>query len=1792
MAVLKKPYELSVWKEELEGVGKKAEHRVYIIGAHDMTHLGRATAIKLKTKINGTHELTFQMIGKYFDSEKGDYVDNPFIGEVYAERKIKLYYKNKWIEFYVKQVKEDKKIKGILKTFTCQDSFIDELSRNGYGITFDEELYNNVEEIGTFTEEILEDSVWYYEPKNNWGDFTEYIEDKLYKIPVSQFTKLDCYKLNFDVDSDTKITNVFTGKERNLEMGDDQARVEGAFWDQGNFPHANKNKIKQYPVSNPSNDGYIYIPYTALDFCYYTTKNPDTPYDIAATEEPYVFSDGTYALSPPSVDPNYLIQFYAIPSNGKIEIDEAGLILDKEHIYFMTLDQWNENLKSNDWYIFKEKQIKDMGDGTSISRTIKTVKSNPSDKQKAMGNKIARYEGYLTEQDTNNIVKGKKIQISDRSEINISDEIDQYVTVYNNQANNYKDLYTSEDWNYNTYTDSKYRVCSKIATRQIVPQLARNFVQNGTNIKSTDGWSVMDLTDIQSTTNKTTINSAKIKFSQLCNNGKRNVIGNYIADTGIIYYTPPRYEAALIWKLINEKDGKDIKVYYQYNDLIYTSYVEDSHSFTGGVDFKEFKKSIPNDRKLVNTKAKKMINAEKTKITVNYYKDQSTSAFKTVTIPAIEETSYKQSFVNFGAISQEKVLEKGKLYCIGLGFSTKDFNDSPKVILGSGRVISSTQYQIDDKITLDIKNDFKISNSLSNDVINTLENDDYTFSGDVTTTAHYLFIKPTKTIKNLYVAIKSAKECIVSDLELFEVYTKGQDQFSEGFFKYSGRDYIEVGSMKSITNAQISDTDEPLTKKKLINKIIFEDDIMPGDTYEYQQYFIQRLLTKGGGNDYDTMGVKEFITSNPDKIGDKKLPLDGAQFTEDDYDIQTNYIDLKNCSYYISDAKAEEKDCTHPRSKNGVCMYQLYGYCPYRFETEKHCRKIRTLKGEKSNRFNLTQELSKTFECYPVYYTEHDDIGRIKYKNGKMDKRIFYITEKGNENKLGFRYHKNLSDISRTIKSDAIVTKLYVQDVDSDISRTGLCSIKTAEDNPSKDSFIIDLSYYITKGMLDGETIKEDLYGIKKGNLGYLKTLGFYNTEYDKLSNQIINLESSSYTELEANLEVNLAGIETAIQQMRKYAEQIDKYKSFIKSDGTKPTALDNYRLKYAEQEQILNQLVIDTFQTNGHYYIDDNLSLLPSEWIARHDINSVVREKWLKNHTYMTGILGQFNKEFLQIQAWKKERASYLKQINKISSEFYKKYEPYLKEGTWSDSNYLTDNAYYHGALEVAAEGAIPKVTYSIKVVDLSIKPEFKDYEIEVADNTFVEDEDLFGVNKQTGFSNRLKVLISELNEELDTPSKNSITVQNFTTQFEDLFKQVTVSVQSLKFNENIYKRSSNFTSLQNIKEDSLQGTLNSNNLTLLSTSENNIQLDSTGQRGSDINNHANQYKQDGQGIWFSTNGGQSWEVGVGPSGVNADFIKVGTLDAGKIRIADSGYIYFSWDKNGIAAYRDPQSSTTNSSNINDYALFNRYGLSLIKNNKIKLRTGYEFNGNEGGDVSTESTPGENVGFYLYNDNGQLLFETSSNEQGSAQLRLQGEIFATDTQLDADNNNGTIAVYLNNQSAHGTVNPNKVDGLRLFSALYQKSNSQVQNVFSVLRDSVYIGGYVYEDIGSSTSNIPISSVSDLPNSIQIKNAKIAMDTNGNLTMDFANLHDSVTKKTLVNYIASQQYKIVGKNDSEINTPNWSDSAYSSNQHNSIDYVTTVNASAFNALIDKVADLYRFLNNGYLPTQENIEQRS
>ena len=1636
-----------------------------------MTYLGRATGLVLTTNLNGTHNLTFQMADKFFDEEKGDFVRNEFVDSLFNECKIKLKYKGEWYEFYIKNIEDQKQFKSYMKKYTCTDAFIDELSRNGYGITFDEELYNNVEEIGEFSRVILENSIWDYAPEYNWGDFTEYLEEKLFKIPASLFSEIKGYKLNYEIpNTDKKITNVFTKKQRNLEIGDDYAAAidgyGGYFWDMHNDDSLPLVKGEYETIEH---DGYIYIPYSQMQFCYQSIPGGTT---LTATEEVqyYTDSDGkqlSYAIAPTTVDPNALIQFIAIPKGATVEIDEAGLLNSKNFTYVMTIEDWNESIGSQWFYKFEI-------DGQNKNKEFYQIEGKPNFQQRAVGNLAAYYEGYLDKIGELEVINGKKISITDHTEINISDEIDQYVTIYNNSCDEYRtkdyDYYVNPDglWTSIPGQNIDYRVCSKIATREVVPQLARNLVQNGTEIKTTDGWEPLKFYNGYNQNKTTHLNLA---------------IGGLKDDTASTDYDPEEASKSMPFtylivtpttykKTFQEEDPETgeireniVNISPYQMELTYTFTSSTNYNlnnkpaaikaFEQGPDYQSFIDSIEEGYQLWD-------------ITDFTYND-TTNEYTITYTHKNEKYDVYNSIVNFGIVGQEKEVIANQIYCLGIsigGNLTQTDLQSLEIKIGEGSVLTQGEYDLDDENTVTIK---------MSDFIQTVSadsNEERNTNKIITNSVieGFVLLKFRRNIKNPYIAIVNRYKTADDDenmfvtpvtyylygLWFFEAYTKGKDQFNDGEYRYSGRNLFNK-IFKDEDTTQIYSITNSYYYGEISKKIIFEKDIMPGDTYQYNEYFIQQVVARSS-NIYsssiyiaDSYAAKSFLDENGKILKDydtnATLPFSSAQFSEDDIRVSTRYIDLNACQYYDETAAYGEPDCKFNGSK--LCLYQKYGYCPYLFQTEKHCRKIRTLKGEKSNRFNLTQELSKVFEVYPIYWIEHYDNGKIKtetvtevipidewtqetYSYERMKKKMFYITEKGQENKLGFRYEKNLSNISRTINSNQIVTKLYVQDVDSELSKTGLCSIKTAEDNPSKDSFILNFDYYTAKGILEKALVDADLYGKNEEDMGYLKQLGHLNTEYDKLSNLIINLRNSSFNELEANVQVNTTAIETAQKQLTKYKKELDRYKATADQENNK--TYQSYITKYNEQLYILTNLIIEMYysQENGDWQgIDiskNDYTIIPlferneeavintaTTFFDIMSIKEMQESEWYTKHRYDKGMLGQYNKEYLQIIEWKKQQAMYLRQINELSLAFFKKYEPYLKEGTWSDSNYISDNAYYFGAIEVAAEGAIPKVSYNISVVDLYTLPEYEDYKFEIADTTYVEDIGMFGVNPITGLPNKLKVIISSISENLDEPMKNTIGVQNFTTQFSDLFQQVTASVQSLTFNENIYKRASNFTSNQNISQDSLQGTLDTNEAVLLNTDETNITLDKTGQSGSDINNHNNKYRLDGQGLFFSNNGGQTWNIGVGPGGINADYIKVGTLDAGKIRIVDNEYLYFLWDKNGITAFRDPLSYSGEVS-FSDYAQFNRYGLSLVEKGKIRLRSGYSFNGltaqnvipeemSKAGDADTETTIGDKIGFYLYNDKGATIFSTETSSLDSndsadltARISLVGEMYVTDS--------------------------------------------------------------------------------------------------------------------------------------------------------------------------------------------------
>jgi hypothetical protein len=517
---------------------------------------------------------------------------------------------------------------------------------------------------------------------------------------------------------------------------------------------------------------------------------------------------------------------------------------------------------------------------------------------------------------------------------------------------------------------------------------------------------------------------------------------------------------------------------------------------------------------------------------------------------------------------------------------------------------------------------------------------------------------------------------------------------------------------------------------------------------------------------------------------------------------------------------------------------------------------------------------------------------------------------------------------------------------------------------------------------------------------------------------------------------------------------------------------LKTYKSKYCKGEMFW-RLVLEGFD-DGTDKEDSDTDLQFANW-------QDFKEKIVDTKLYeVNGTMGKYKSLYNEVQYWKRERAKILNKINDLSEQFYKKYEPYIKEGTFSDSNYLTDNEYYWTGVQVLDDSCKPQVSYNISVIDISPLEEYADdYTFELADTTYIEDIDFFGINSKTGLPNREKVLISAIDYDLDQPKNNSITVQNYTSQFEDLFSSITASVQSLSFNENIYKRASNFTAKQYIETDSLQDTLDIGDLTLLDTAKDNIVLDENGAEGNNINNSSSQYKLSGEGLYFSTDGGTTWDYGVGPGGINLDYAKFGSLDSSKIQIMDSDYIYFLWDKDGINAYRDPSTSTEG---LVDFARFNRYGLSLIENNNIRLRAGYEYRSNATGNNITGAYDKEldlsdqNIGFYLYNDSGQPIFKTetrssyadSEDTDYTARLSLTGEIFVTNKVLDSadlSSSSGSTVAQLSCQyilNYESTYTYSEVDETKAMKYMLQNDSDYV------LVDG---GGNLYSQITVNSSS-------------------------------------------------------------------------------------------------------------------------
>jgi hypothetical protein len=125
------------------------------------------------------------MYKRFIDTITGEVIINPFSENLKNETKIKLYYKNKWYDFFIKNIIENSST--YLYTYELADASVQELSKNGYGVTLDAKLMNNLGNVKQIADVVLEDTDWTVESEF----FVEKVVDNLV---YARFNNIDSFK--------------------------------------------------------------------------------------------------------------------------------------------------------------------------------------------------------------------------------------------------------------------------------------------------------------------------------------------------------------------------------------------------------------------------------------------------------------------------------------------------------------------------------------------------------------------------------------------------------------------------------------------------------------------------------------------------------------------------------------------------------------------------------------------------------------------------------------------------------------------------------------------------------------------------------------------------------------------------------------------------------------------------------------------------------------------------------------------------------------------------------------------------------------------------------------------------------------------------------------------------------------------------------------------------------------------------------------------------------------------------------------------------------------------------------------------------------------------------------------------------------------------------------------------------------------------------------------------------------------------------------------------------------------
>ena len=695
---------------------------------------------------------------------------------------------------------------------------------------------------------------------------------------------------------------------------------------------------------------------------------------------------------------------------------------------------------------------------------------------------------------------------------------------------------------------------------------------------------------------------------------------------------------------------------------------------------------------------------------------------------------------------------------------------------------------------------------------------------------------------------------------------------------------------------------------------------------------------------------------------------DGNDIILDLYDINSTDVAKKFYYYYLEDTS--NPDGTAPYIYKAQVPCPLYepvygGWAKSAGATNRkysQFEKVRTIYGQQSNRFNLLQELAETFKCWARFKIYHNADGSIERdEKGKPKKTVYFSEKIGQQLSYGFTYGIDLNTIRRTQSSSELVTKTIVLANYNDNAPNGTCSIVDSEENYPRENFVLNFDYYVNHGLLDGEALNRDLYYSGAGNdyIGYYTKLHKYNIEYLSAADRAILLRNQEVRLLQQSV-VYDGLLACAVKERDELIDEL----AALGGDTLDPTKTDPKASNSDKSSEIITakwisiQKALQQMKQIISYKTDKNNNVTskvegPSDQNA--DLIKTIKDLDGDIASYKV-ICAKLDAALaalqLTIEANTANRDRLLKLIKELHQKFYNKYSNYIQEGSWTSEDYIDPNIYYYDALSVAYTSSRPQVQYDIAVTRVSELPEFKFRRFHVGDTTYIQDTDFFGYepylkNDKVRTPYKEAVLISEISINFEEPDKDTITVQNYKTQFEDLFQRINATTQSLQYAQGGYNRAAGVVNGKGeLKEDILQDSLLAAQDIVTKATDESVVQDNTGLTLTSLKNLDQKLKITSGGIVFSDDGGETWTTMMKAGQIGVQFLSAGSISTSKITIMDGTTPAFRWDTNGITAYWSGKDYLTPTDNpvlkMNRFVRFDKFGIYGYNNGNDNDNTNF----------------------------------------------------------------------------------------------------------------------------------------------------------------------------------------------------------------------------------------------------------